>query len=141
MAHIQLGEGADENGLAVMLSELLRQNIDDHPDKRKAFRRLAGRVAIVVDDAAVAVTLLFRAGQLTVHSGIVGIPDVTIRASSDDVMKMSLIELLPRIGVPDPRGKVTREIFDAQRKGRIRVFGALANLPLVLRLTRVMAVG
>jgi len=137
---VDLGPGAEEHGFALMLSDLIRQNLEDHPGKKRDFARLAGRVAIVVEDAGVSVTLRFDAGRLTVHDGIVGIPDVTIRAEADDVTAMSLMELTPRLALPDPRGESTRRILDAQRKGRIRMYGALANLPLVVRLTRVMSV-
>lgn len=137
---IALAPGAEENGFATMMATLLRQNLEERPHKQRDFNRLVGRVAIVVVDAGVSVTLLFRAGQLVIHNGIVGIPDVTIRASGDEVMKMSLIELLPRVALPDPRGRVTREVFHASREGRIRMYGALANLPLLVRLTRVMSV-
>lgn len=137
---VELGPGADDNGFALMLSELIRQNIEDHPDKQRDFLRLSGRVAIVVEDAEVAVTLRFDAGRLTVHHGIVGIPDLTIRAGSDDITQMSLMELLPRVRLPDPRGSVTRSILRASREGRIQMYGALANLPLVVRLTRILSV-
>jgi len=137
---IELGPGAENNGLALMLSELLRQNLQDNPHKRRDFDRLAGRVAIVVEDAEVSVTLVFRAGTLTVHDGIYGIPDLTIRAGMDDVTNMSLVELIPRVGLPDPRGEVARKVMRASREGRIRMYGLLANIPLVVRLTRVMSV-
>jgi hypothetical protein len=140
MTEIELGPGAEENGFALMMSELLRQNLDDHPHKRRDFRRLRGRVAIVVEDAEVSVTMVFDSGHLVVHDGIVGIPDLTIRADSDDVMQMSLMELTSRFALPDPRREVTRKVLGASRAGRIRMYGALANIPLVLRLTRVMSV-
>lgn len=137
---IQLGPGADENGFALMLSQLIAQNLDDHPEKQRDFDRLSARIALVVEDAEVSVTLRFDAGRLTIHDGIVGIPDVTIRAGSDDVTRMSLMELVPRLRVPNPRGEVTREILRASRDGRIKMYGALANIPTVLRLTRVLSV-
>lgn len=137
---VELGPGADDNGFALMLAELIRQNLDDHPHKQRDFFKLSGRVAIVVEDAGVAVTLRFDAGRLTVHDGIVGIPDLTIRADSDDVTQMSLMELLPRVGLPDPRGSATKHVLRASREGRIRMYGALPNLPMVLRLTRIMSV-
>lgn len=140
MSAIELAEGSDENGFAVMLQSLLSQNLDDHPHKRRDFDRLLGRVAIVVDDVELSVTLHFQSGRLTVHDGIVGIPDLTIRATSDDVMKMSLMELTPRGALPDLRKPVTREVIAASRDGRIKMYGALANIPMVLRLTRVMSV-
>ncbi|MCA9581247.1 MAG: SCP2 sterol-binding domain-containing protein [Myxococcales bacterium] len=141
---VRIADGSEDNGFAGMLAELIRQNAEDNPKKGKTLGRIRGRVAIVVEDIKVSVTLLFDESGLTVHDGIVGIPDVTIRADSDDVTKMSLMEMAPAPfpfrGIPDPRGSTTREIFGASRTGRIRMYGALMNLPLVGRLTRVMSV-
>ena len=80
---IALAPGAEENGLASMLAELVRQNLDAKPHKLKDFYALRGSYAIVADDADVALTLRFAFGHLTVHDGIVSVPDVTIRATSD----------------------------------------------------------
>ena len=74
-----------------------------------------------------------------VHAGIVGIPDVTVRAGSEHIMKMSMLEL-GRFGLPNPRGEVARELSAAEKAGDIKYYGALANVPLMLRLTRVMSV-
>ena len=137
---ITIAEGSENNGFALMLCQMLQQNLDDHRHKRRDFDRLLGRVAIVVEDAKVSVTLHFESGKLTLHDGIVGIPDVTIRANSEDVMKMSLVELLPRVGLPDLRKESAREVFKATQSGRVRMYGALSNLPMVVRLTRVMSV-
>ncbi len=137
---IELAPGASENGLATMLADLLRQNLADKPHKRADFARLAGRVAIVAEDAGVALTLEFDRGRLVVHDGIVGIPDVTVRAPSDDVMAMSLVELTPRRALPDPRGETMRKLWQGMRGDRIHIHGALLHAPLMLRLTRVMSV-
>ena len=86
----------------------------------------------------------FTSGQtftfLTADDGIVGIPDITVRADSEDILNLSLMELTPRMRVPDPRGETNRKVLRATREGRIHTYGALTNLPLALRLTRVMSV-
>lgn len=137
---IELTAEAENNGLAAMVAGLIEQNLADRPDKRVDFARLEGRVAIVAEDAGVALTLEFSRGRLVVHDGIAGVPDVSVRAASDDVVRLSLVELLPRLGLPDPRGPHTRQVFRQSQSGHIRVYGALAHLPLMLRLTRVMSV-
>jgi len=137
---IELSAEAEENGFALMISELLRQNLQDHPEKMRDFDRLRAKVALVVEDARVAITLAFESGRLVVHDGIWGIPDLTIRADTDLITQMSLMELVPRVGLPDLRGENTRAILGASRDGRIKMYGALTNLPVVLRLTRVMSV-
>jgi len=137
---IQMAPGAEDNGFADMLATLLRQNLDDHPDKVAVLERMVGRVALVVEDLGISVTLLFDGGILTLHDGIAGIPDLTVRAPSDLVTKMSLIELRGPLGLPDPQGKVAREIFEAGRRGEVVMHGWLENVPLLLRMTRVMSV-
>ncbi len=140
MALVELAPGASENGLATMLAELLFQNLHDKPHKERDFARLRGRVAIVAEDAEVCLTMVFDGRKLVVHDGIVGIPDVTIRAQSDVIMDMSLVELTRRFALPDPRGEVSKRVNAAVRSGAAKIHGALANVPMLLRLTRVMSI-
>ncbi len=139
-AVIELAPGASENGLAIMLADLLKQNLEDHPHKVRDFEKLNGSVAIVAEDALVALTLEFQRGKLVLHDGIYGIPLITVRASSDDVMNMSLMELTKRFALPDPRGRINRQVFESMKAGRIHSYGALLHIPFMLRLTRVMSV-
>lgn len=142
-AEIELAPGADENGLASMLTELIRQNIADKPRKQRDFEALRGAVAIIADDAGVALTLKFDRGRLVVHDGIVGIPDVTLRAQSDVIMNLSLVELVraPGLGmVPDLRGKVLRDVARAFAQKKARVYGMAAHFPTLLHLTRLVSV-
>lgn len=140
---IELAPGAEDNGLASMLAGLIRQNLEDKPQKRRDFDRLRATVAIIADDAGVSLTLRFDHGRLVVHDGVVGIPDLTIRASGDDIMNLSLVELLPApfVGaLPDLRGKVLREVGRAFVKRRVKIYGALTNVPTLVALTRVVSV-
>ena len=129
-----------------MLADLVRQNLEAKPHKGGDFRALAGSIAIVADDAEVALTLRFDHGKLTIHDGIVGIPDVTIRGGSDTIMALSNMPLVTRLGLPlpDPRDKegvaVARSIMLAMRQGTFHIYGMLFHLPMLMRLTRVMSV-
>jgi hypothetical protein len=150
MSDVQLAPGAEENGLATMLAELVRQNLDAKPHKKNDFDavcRLAGNVSIVADDADVALTLRFeRGGKLTIHDGIVGIPDVTIRGPSDAIMALSNMPLATPLGlpIPSPRDhesvRSVRTVLGAMRAGKLHVYGMAFHLPLVMKLTRVMSV-
>src|SRR5579883_1610654 len=122
---IELAPGAEENGLAMMLADLVRQNLDAKPHKKGDFDALRGSVSIVADDADVALTLRFeRGGRLTIHDGIVGIPDVTIRGPSEAVLALSNMPLATPLGlpIPDPRDrealKTVRTIMGAMRAGK-----------------------
>jgi hypothetical protein len=143
---IELAPGADDNGLATMLADLVRQNLDAKPHKKADFDALAGSVCIVADDAEVALTLRFDGGRLTIHDGIVGIPDVTIRGCADTILALSNMPLTTPLGLPfpDPRDKealaVVRSVVQAMRGGRFHIYGMAFHLPLLMRLTRVMSV-
>jgi hypothetical protein len=144
---VQLAPGAEENGLAMMLADLVRQNLEAKPHKQGDFAALSGSVAIVADDADVALTMRFeRGGKLTIHDGIVGIPDVTIRGPSDAVLALSNMPLATRLGlpIPDPRDreavKTVRLVMGAMREGKLHVYGMAFHLALVMKLTRVMSI-
>jgi hypothetical protein len=138
-SRVHVDPSAEENGLALMVSGLILQNLQEHPSKRDDFARLRGRVAIVAEDAGVAMTLAFQGNMVTVSDGIVGVPAVTVRARSEDIVQLSLLELT-RLGLPDPRGSAAREIFRKSQAGHVRVYGALLHIPLLLRLSRLLSV-
>jgi hypothetical protein len=141
---VLLAPGAEENGLCGMLADLVRQNLESKPHKRRDFDALRGSVGIVAEDAEVALTMRFEEGKLTLHDGIVGVPDVTIRGSSDSIVAMSNMPLATRFALPvarDAEGKqVVKDMMRAMREGSLRIHGMFLHLPMVMRLTRVMSV-
>jgi hypothetical protein len=139
-ARIELEAAAENNGLAQMVAGLILQNLQDHPDKRADFARLRGRFAIVAEDAEIAMTLEFEGNMLTVRNGIVGIPDVTVRASGEDIVQMSLLELTPFLGLPNLFRPTGRMFMQKTQSGQVRVYGALLHVRSVLRLTRLLSV-
>ena len=158
---IALAPGAENNAFATMLADLVRQNLASKPHKRKDFDALDGTVALVADDADIALTLEFLSsqrrsgwrwrqrdssgrGRLTLHDGIRGIPDVTVRGSADAIMALSNVPLTRPLALPFPTDReafeVIRGMVRMTRTGELRVFGMLGNLGLLSRLTRVMSV-
>jgi hypothetical protein len=144
---VQLAPGAEDNGLATMLADLVRQNLEAKPRKKDDFRALHASVCIVAEDADVALTMRFeRGGKLTIHDGVVGVPDVTIRGSSDMILALSNMPLATRLGlpIPDPRDRAAvttvRAVMGAMRAGTLHVYGMLLHLPTVMRLTKVMSI-
>lgn len=136
---IELAPGAGDNGLAIMMATMMSQNLMDHPERVATFDRLIGRVAIVAEDADVALTMEFEGGRAVVHDGIVGIPDVTLRGSAELIADLSRMET-GQFGLPDPRGEVNRAMARALRERRLRIFGLPAGLPLLARLGAVLAI-
>jgi hypothetical protein len=144
---VRLAPGADENGLANMLAGLLRQNMQAKPRKQADFAALDGIVAIVAEDADVALTLRFERGErLTIHDGIVGIPDVTIRGSSDVILALSNMPMTTPLGlpIPNPRDResvgAVRTVLSAVSRRKLHLYGVVFHLPLLLKLGRLMSV-
>jgi hypothetical protein len=144
---IELAPGADENGLALMLSGLIRQNLEAKPHKWADFAALHGTAAIVADDADVALTLCFVHGErLIIRDGIFGVPDITIRGPSDAIIAMSNLPSATPLGlpVPDPRDReavgAVKTLMSALRAGKLHVYGLLFHVQFVLKLGHVMSV-
>jgi hypothetical protein len=144
---IELAPGAEGNGLAGMLADLVRQNLDAKPHKKADLLAIgAASVALVADDADVALTLVFDRGRLTIHDGILAVPDVTIRASSEIILAMSNMPLTRRLGLPipargDEEGKqLVLSVLRALRSGSLKIYGGLLRPTLMTRLTRLMSV-
>jgi len=144
---VTLAPGADNNGLAHMLAGLVSQNLQAKPHKLEDFASLDGRVAVVADDADVALTLHFHSGgKLVIHDGIVGIPDVTIRGPSEAIIALSNLPMATPLGLPIPRpgdreavGAI-RVVASTLRRGELRVYGAAFHLALFLKLGHVLSV-
>ena len=141
---IELGPRAEDNAFASMLADLVRQNLESKPHKKKDFDRLDGTVALVADDADVALTLEFRRGRLVVHDGILRVPDVTVRGSADAIMALSNVPLTKPLALPIPTDRasldVLRSMVRATVRGELQMFGMLRHFGLMSRLTRVMSV-
>lgn len=141
---ITLADGAENNAFATMLADLVRQNLESKPHKKKDFLALDGTVALVADDADVALTLEFRKGSLVLHDGIKGVPDVAVRGSAEAIMALSNVPLTKPLALPIPTDRaavdVLRSMVKATRTGELRIYGLLGHVGLVNRLTRVMSV-
>ena len=145
---ISLAPGAENNAFASMLADLVRQNLESKPHKKKDFEALArgsgATIALVADDAEVALTLEFAAGRLVLHDGIKGVPDVAIRGSADSIMALSNVPLTRPFALPIPTDRTALEVLvsmvRATRSGELKVLGMLGNFRVLSRLTRVMSV-
>lgn len=141
---ISLAPGAENNAFAAMLADLVRQNLESKPHKKKDFVQLVGTVALVADDADVALTLEFKKGSLVLHDGIRHVPDVTVRGTSDAIMALSNVPLTRPLALPFPTDRtsfeVMRDMVRATRCGELRIFGLFRHFGMMSRLTRVMSV-
>jgi hypothetical protein len=140
MLNIKLDAGAEEIGLAPMLTELMRQNVRQHPKREDDFNALRGSIAIEARDAEVALTLDFRGGELVVYGGVKGKPDVVISTDSGAVLELSNAKL--RFGLPDLADPSGRAVVKKMLSGELKISGpGLVTKPkLLVRFTKLLSV-
>jgi membrane protein YdbS with pleckstrin-like domain len=140
MLNIKIDPSAEEAGLATMLTDLMQQNIQQHPEREADFNALNGSVAIEATDAEVSLTLDFRGGELTAYGGIKGKPDLKIAAESATVLELSNARLF--LGLPDLTDPSGRAVLQKIFSGALKLSGAgLFLKPLLLvRFTKLLSV-
>ncbi len=74
---VRLDEAA-ESGLADMMAQLLRQNLEEDGRKRRLAARLRGRLAITATDYETSATAEFGRDGVLISDGVVGPVDATI---------------------------------------------------------------
>jgi len=135
---IQLAEGAEEIGLAVMLRDLIVQNIEQNPRKRIDFKKLDIKIGLEVSDVAIRLTLEFSDSSLTIHPGFKDRQKLDIKADAETIMNLSNQKI--KWGLPYYFDETGREIMAAMKSGRLRVKGMILHLPSLMRFARVMSV-
>lgn len=140
MLSISIDPAAREAGFALVLTDLMQQNVERHPRRRATFDRLRGTIAIEATDAGVALTMSFLGGELVVHDGIQGKPDVVIRADSATILELSNAKL--RFGLPDLATQSGRAVIGKIRSGGLKISGlGLALKPgFLVRFTKLLSV-
>jgi hypothetical protein len=135
---INLSEGAPEIGLAVMLRDLLVQNIEQHPHKMTDFKKLNISIGLEVSDAEITLTLEFANNRLTIQPGIINQPKLNITADSATIMNLSNQKM--KWGLPYYFDETGKEIMAAMKSKRLTVRGMVTHFPSLIRFSRVMSV-
>ena len=136
--HIELAEGAEDIGLAVMLKDLLLQNLEERPRKVTDFKKMRIPIGLTVSDADLALTMKFDQDGLTIYPGIQGDPGLNITAEAETVMDLSNVRI--KWGLPYYFDEPGQAVLQAMRQGRLKIKGMLAHFPSLVRLSRVMSV-
>lgn len=138
---IELFPGAEDLPFATIMVDLIRANLADHPQKRRDFAGMHGRIALVAEDAGLSITLRFQGGRLSVHRGLHGIPDIVVRGSSVSLIDLSRLPPHPRFKfLPDFGSDVARALAVALRERSLRIYGLLGHGGLGLRFARVLSI-
>jgi hypothetical protein len=138
---IELYPGAEHSAFAAMIAELIRSNLEDRPEKLRAFRAMRGRVALIAEDAGATITLHFQRGKLSVHPDLFGVPELVVRGSSEALIDLSRVPHHPRFGfLPDFRSAVAQSLGRALFERKLRITGLTAHVTLALSLARVLSI-
>ena len=139
MAAERVRTDPDPNGLASMLAELLRQNLERDPGRLTLIETRESSYAIKAHDIGLSITLRVGEGRIEVANGTAPIPaDIRIRADAATLLEFSSVPL--RFGQPDVFAKAGRDAIGKVLSGRMKVKGMLVH-PLKLgRLNRLLSV-
>ena len=135
---ISVDSSARENGLANMVADLIRANVESSPYKARVFSRLSGSVGLSATDAEVSLTLVFSRGSCVIRDGIAPGILATVTADSGSIIEMSNVNLVG--GLPSLFDGPGRAIVRKAVRGEIKIRG-LASHPITLtRLAIVLSV-
>jgi hypothetical protein len=138
MTVIELGIGTEENGLANIFFELIRQNIERIPEKINDLQRLNATVGFYANDIDVSALLRFQNGQLIIDGKISEEPEIKIIADSETILNLSRIRIIA--GLPYYFDETGRDIINRLFAGRLKIKGLFAHPIKLTRLTRIMSV-
>lgn len=145
-ADIGFAPGAEDNALAVWIGQLVSDNLAAHRECRRDFGALRAAVAMVAPDRRLTATLRFDHGHLTIHDGMVGIPDVTLCGDYEVLVAVANIPLSPIGRLPLP--SLSRARTPAWRttalelvSGELKIYGLLSHPLVVLRVLRLLSTG
>jgi len=102
-------ECAKEISLAVMLQDLIVQNIEQNPHKLSDFKKLDIAIGFDVFDVAIKLTLEFADSVLTIQPGIKSQSKLNITADSGTIMNLSNQKI--KWGLPHYFDETGREIM------------------------------
>ena len=135
---ITLSDSAMENGLAIMLSSLIRQNITVKQQRLNDLRMLNIHIGLWANDIGVKLTMVFENGALVFHDGISEETQVLIVADSDSILNLSLLPI--KFGIPWLLNKPGITFIGKLISGSLKITGLLKHPLAIIRLTRLISV-
>ena len=135
---IKMAPGAEEAGIAAMLTEMIKTNLKNRPERVKDFNKLKGTIWITAEDADVDMTMVFDRGSLTVHVGKVGKPMLAISTDSSTLMDLANINI--KFGMPNYFDETGRMVIKKLMKKELKIKGMFVHTTALTHLTKIMSV-
>jgi hypothetical protein len=128
----------DDGGLPLMIADIIKGNLDAKPHRMSDFNALNGNIYMQANDADVDMTMVFQKGTLTVHSGKVGNPKISISTDSDTLLELANISVV--LGLPFYFDKIGFGILKKLFLTRELKLDGLFTHPIMLtRFTKLMS--
>lgn len=128
----------EPNGLAAMMADLLRANLQRRPERARLLRSPAS-FTITGADIGLSLTLRIADGKILVASGKTK-PPPAVRVRGEGVQLLELSSVPLRFGFPDVCTPEGRAVLHAMRTGKLKVKGLVRHPGMVARLNRLLAV-
>lgn len=136
---VELEKGSEENGLAQMLYDLLRQNLERVPQKMAVAEKLLGSTFIRARDINVEITVNFLGKDgIKISSGKKGSP--LLQVETDSITIVDLSRLRVKWGIPLFFDETGRLIVKKLLKGEIKISGMFLHPLYTIRLLNVFSV-
>jgi hypothetical protein len=135
---ILLDEGAKDVGLADMVFNLIRQNLEQKPQRLSSFWALNSNVAIIARDIDITVTLIFERGKLAICNGIVGKTDLKIIANHDAILDLCLLNICT--GLPNYFDRNGRVVLKKLLLRNLKIEGLFKHPIQLAHLTKLFSV-
>jgi hypothetical protein len=138
---VTLEDEDTDNGVALVLSSLLSQNLEQHPSRVKIARRISRPVSVYDKDSDATATVVFSKDAASVHSDTVGCPSVVVKATVAQILEISQLKM--KAGGLVPIGFFTRRgfrvLWDIGRR-RLIVKGLLLHTVAVFRFIALVSI-
>src|SRR5262245_1366067 len=141
---IELAPGAEDNEVARWIAGRIHETLSERPESERDFSAMRAAIAMVASDRRESVTLRFDHGYLTVHDGMLGIPDLTLCGDFTALVGLADIPLsrAGRLPLP-PLNRARRSAWRTTAlelvSGELKVYGMFSHPRLFMRLLRLLS--
>lgn len=143
---VTLAIGAEDNELSVWVAQCIKRSLAADPQNRRDFDAMRAAVAMVAPDLRLQTTLRFDHGHVTIHDGMLGVPDLTFCGDFAVLMGIENVPLtrLGRLPLPALSRRSTalwRQSVVELLTGELKIYGLLQHPRLVARMLRLLSHG
>lgn len=133
---VVIERGADLDGLADIVADLFRDNLEAAPERAELLRGRPWRVAIEVPDAESRFVIAISPTTIGVGPGATDAASLRVRTDGETLVELPEVRLLA--GLPDPRREEGRVLIGKLLRRRLRIRGLLLHPRRVTRLLRLL---